>query len=133
MASIAATARPAQTRAIAIVRAETLISASRLRRDFRELLAYDLCRLDDRDALLHTLIDGPRLEPAVRVRPELLRPHVAQALADPLGGHVDRLRLVRVHVDDPDRELFREGIFIEKLQPALPVVRPRVVQLIDRE
>src|SRR5438132_12480452 len=133
MASMATTARPAQTRAIVTVRGETLNSASRLRRDFRELLAYDLCRLDDRDALLDAFIDRPSLEPAVRVRPEVLRPHVPQAFADPLRGDVDRLRLVRVHVDDPDRELLCEGVAIEQVEPAVTVVRHQIGRASCRE
>src|SRR5438445_6465584 len=100
------TARPAQAKAIA--REEGLNPARRSRRDLGELLAHDLRRLDDRDAFLDALLDGPRLEPAVGVRPELLSSHIAKALADAFRGHLDRLRLVRVHVDDPDRELLGE-------------------------
>src|SRR5437762_12396658 len=107
----------------------TAKNVSRLRRDFRKLLTDDLRRFDHGHALLDAFLDGAGLEPAVGVRPELFRPHIAQALADPLGGYVDRLRLVGMHVDDPDRELLREGNAVEELQPAGAVVRHRLVQL----
>src|SRR5207253_8882455 len=101
----------------------TIKNVSPLRRDFRELLTDDLRRFDHGHALLDAFLDGSRLEPAVGMRPELFRPDVAQALADPLRSYVNRLRLVRVHVDDPDRKLLRERIAIEQLEPAVAVVR----------
>src|SRR5207247_6640324 len=64
-------------------------------RRLRELLPDDLRRFDDGDALLDALLDGPRLEPAVGVWPKLLRRDVAQSFADPLGGDLDRLGVVR--------------------------------------
>src|SRR5437899_373650 len=109
----------------------TIKNVSPLRRDFRELLTDDLRRFDHGHALLDAFLDGSRLEPAVGMRPELFRPDVAQTLPDPLRGYVDRLRLVRMHVDDPDRKLLREGIAIEQLEPAVAVVRHREVQLVD--
>ena len=90
----------------------TAKNVSRLRRDFRKLLTDDLRRFDHGHALLDAFLDGAGLEPAVRVRPELFRPDVAQTLANPLRGHVDRLRLVRVHVDDPDRNPFTKELAI---------------------
>src|SRR2546423_13126442 len=89
-----------------------------LGRDFRELLTNDLRRFDHSDAFLDAFLDRPRLEPAVGMRPELVRRHVTEALADTLCGLVHGLRLVRVHVDDPDRELLREGIALEQVEPA---------------
>ena len=40
---------------------------------------------------------------------------------------------MRVHVDDPDRELLREGVSVEQIEPAVAVVRHRKVELIDRQ
>src|SRR4030081_2910119 len=99
----------------------TTKNVSPLCRDFRELLANDFRRLYHRDALFHRLLDSARLEPAIGMRPELLRGHIAQALADPLRGHLDCLGVVRVHVDDPDRKLLRERIAVEQLEPAIAV------------
>ena len=67
------------------------------------------------------------------MRPELVRRDIAESLTDPLGGHRDCLGLVRVHVDDPDRELLREGVSVEQIEPAVAVVRHRKVELIDRQ
>src|SRR2546428_13763083 len=52
-----------------------------LSRNLRELFAHDLCRFNDSDALLDAFFDRSRLEPAVGVRPELLRRDVAETLA----------------------------------------------------
>src|SRR5438552_3796186 len=107
MASIAATARPAQTRAIAIVRAETLISASRLGRDFRELLAYALCGLDgDLDLL------GPRVYRGL-VDLDVFRTgalEIARLVADDLGEREHRVpaRGIRLVVR-PVEERVRTG------------------------
>src|SRR6266566_4533846 len=78
----------------------TAKNVSRLRRDFRKLLTDDLRRFDHGHALLDAFLDGAGLEPAVRVRPELFRPDVAQTLGhdahgldrdlDLLGPCVDR-------------------------------------------
>src|SRR5438552_18878576 len=96
----------------------TAKNVSPLRRDFRKLLTDDLRRFDHGHALFDAFLDGAGLEPAVGMRPELLRPHVAEALANPLGGHLDGFRLVRVHVDDTDRLLLRAGFAIVVLQHA---------------
>src|SRR5438445_2664271 len=99
----------------------------------RQLPSDDLRRLDHHAALLLGLLDRARLEAAVGMRQETLLRHVAQSLADPFRRRRDRLRLVRVHVDDADGELLREPIAVEQLQPPVSVVRHREVELVDRE
>src|SRR3989475_5302061 len=79
------------------------------------------------------LLDGPRLQPAVRVDVQLLRGEDLEGPLDPVPDHFLRFDDVAVDVDDAERDLLPQGLPPEPLEEVEPAVAHLEVEVVDRE